>query len=304
MNEESREKTAFTTPFGLYEFEVMPFGLHSAPATFQRMINYALRNCQEFARAYIDDIVIFSGCWEEHLDHLRKVMTCLQEANLTIKMSKCQFGRSEVHYLGHVIGGGKVKPDPQKLNAVNNYPTPTSKKEVRAFLGLAGYYCRFVPHFSSFVEPLTELTKGRNPDKVRWSDKCENAFSKLKELLVTPPVLKVIEPDKPYILQTDPSELGLGAVLSQLQESGEEHPVAFASRKLLPRQRNYSVIEKECLAIVWSLQVFHVYLFGRKFTIGTNHQPLSWLEKMKNTNQRLTRWTLAVQPYCFEIHHR
>ena len=125
----------------------------------------------------------------------------------------------------------------------------------------------------------------------------------LKEILMTPPVLKVIEPDKPCILQTDASVLGLGAVLSQLEESGEEHPVAFASRKLLPRERNYSAIEKECLAIVWSLQVFHVYLFGRKFTIETDHQSLSWLEKMNNSNQHLTRWGLAAQPYCFEIHH-
>ena len=120
---------------------------------------------------------------------------------------------------------------------------------------------------------------------------------------MAPPVLKVVEPDKPYILQTDASELGLGAVLSQLKD-GEEHPVAFVSRKLLPREKNYSVIEKECLAIVWSLQMFYVYLFGQRFTIETDHQPLSWLEKMKNANQRLTRWALAVQPFCFEIHHR
>ena len=199
----------------------------------------------------------------------------MQEANLTIQMLKCQFGKGEVHYLGHVIGRGKVKLDPQKLNAVRDYPTPMSKKEVQAFLGLAGYYCCFVPHFSVIAEPLTEPTKGRNPDKVTWNDKWETAFSRLKGLLVTPPVLKVVEPGKPYILQTDACESGLGAVLSQLEEDGEEHPVAFASRKLLPREKNYSVIEKECLAIVWSLQVFYVYLFGQKFTIETNHQPLS-----------------------------
>ena len=304
VDEGSKDKTAFTTPFGLYEFNVMPFGLHSAPATFQRMINHVLRDCWSFARAYIDDIVIFSSSWEEHLDHLCKVLSCLQEANLTIKMAKCQFGRSEVRYLGHVIGGGKVKPDPQKLEAVKDYPTPVCKRDVRAFLGLAGYYHHFVPHFSTVAEPLTELTKGRNPDKVRWTEDCEAAFGKLKELLVTPPVLKVIEPEKPYILQTDASELGLGAVLSQLGDNSGEHPVAFASRKLLPREKNYSVIEKECLAIVWSLQVFRVYLLGQKFTIETDHQPLSWLDKMKNTNHHLTRWALAVQPYRMELQHR
>ena len=157
---------------------------------------------------------------------------------------------------------------------MRDYLTPVSKKQARAFLGLAAYYCRFVSHFSTIAEPLTDLTKSRNPDRVKWTDNCEVAFCKLKELLVSPPVLKVVEPDKPYILQTDASELGLEAVLSQLKDD-EEHTVAFASRKLLPREKNYSVIEKECVAIVWSLQVFYVYLFGQRFTIETDHQPLS-----------------------------
>ena len=278
MAEESKDKTAFTTPFGLFEFQVMPFGLHSAPATFQRMINHVLRECWSFARSYLDDIVVFSNSWEEHLNHLCQVLECLQKAQLTVNMSKCQFGKIEVHYLGHVIGGGTVKPDPQKLEAVDNYPVPATKKEVRAFLGLSGYYRRFVPHFATIAEPLTELTKAKNPDKAKWSDRCERAFCKLKELLLTPPILKVAEPTKCYVLQTDASEQGLGAVLSRIDQNREEHPVAFASRKFLPREKNYSVIEKECLAIVWSLQVFHVYLYGQKFTIETDHQPFSWLE--------------------------
>ena len=217
MAEESKDKTAFTTPFGLFEFQVMPFGLHSAPATFQRMINHVLRECWSFARAYLDDIVVFSNSWEEHLNHLCQVHECLQKAQLTVNMSKCQFGKSEVHYLGHVIGGGTVKPDPQKLEAVDNYPVPATKKEVRAFLGLSGYYRQFVPHFATIAEPLTELTKAKNPDKVKWSDRCERAFCKLKELLLTPPILKVAEPTKCYVLQTDASEQGLGAVLSQIR---------------------------------------------------------------------------------------
>ena len=282
----------------------MPFGLHSAPATFQRLINHVLRDCWSFSRAYIDDIVVFSRSWEEHLVHLGQVLRSLQRAQLTINVSKCQFGRSEVKYLGHVIGGETVKPDPQKLAAVKHYPQPGSKKEVRAFLDLTGYYRHFVPHFATTAEPLTELTKAKHPSKVKWDDGCEKAFCKLKELLLTPPILKVVDPTKPYVLQTDASEQGLGAVLSQTTRNGEEHPVAFASRKFPPREKNYSVIEKECLAIVWSLQVFHVYLYGQEFCIETDHQPLSWLERMKNSNQRLIRWALAVQPYHFKMSHR
>ena len=194
-----------------------------------------------------------------------------------------------------------MRRDPQKLEAVNNYPKPVSKKDVRTFLKLTGYYRRFLPHFATIAEPLTELTKRKNPDQVKWNERSGEAFQKLKELLLTPPILKVAEPNKRYVLQTDASEQGLGAVLSQIGESSE---VAFASRKFFPREKNYSVIEKECLAIVWSLQVFHVYLYGQKFSIETDHQPLSWLGRMKNNNQRLTRWALSIQPYCFEIRHR
>ena len=153
---------------------------------------------------------------------------------------------------------------PRDRSFLDMYPKPVSKKDVRAFLGLTGYYQQFVPHFATIAEPLTELTKGKN---LKWNERSGEAFQKLKELLLAPPILKVAEPNKRYVLQTDASEQGLGAVLSQIGESSEEHPVAFASRKFLPREKNYSVIEKECLAIVWSLQVFHVYLHACLYTL-------------------------------------
>ena len=304
MSHESKEKTAFTTPFGLYEFEVMPFGLHNAPATFQRMINYVLRDCQKFARAYIDDIVIFSHSWEEHMVHMREVLSKLQEAGLTLKLNKCQFGQREVHYLGHCISNGQVRPDPIKLQAIGDYPVPIKKKNVRAFLGLAGYYRRFVPHFATIAAPLTNLTSKNQPEQVLWNKDCDSAFKQLKEILISPPVLCVAEPTRQFILQTDASGQGLGAVLSQPDDDGQDHPVAYASRKLLPREQRYSVIEKECLAIVWALKVYNVYLYGQDFVVQTDHQPLSWLQRMKNNNPRLTRWALAVQPYKMTVSHR
>ena len=161
LAEESKEKTAFTTPYGLYEFEVMPFGLHSAPATFQRMMNHVLRGCEQFAGAYLDDVIIHSKTWQEHLQHLQEVFRRLENAGLTVKVQKCQFGQAEAQYLGHVIGGGRVKPDPGKLRAVGSYPRPLTKKDVRAFLGLVGYYRRFIPEFAKTAAPLTDLTRSK-----------------------------------------------------------------------------------------------------------------------------------------------
>ena len=296
LDRASQEKTAFCTPFGLYEFKVMPFGLHSAPATFQRLMNQVLRDCQSFAGAYIDDIVVYSGSWEEHLGHPKRVLRCLESAGLRVKLQKCSFGYSKVCYLGHVVGQGQIEPDGEKVAAVKNYPRPTTKRQVRAFLGLVGYYRQFLPKMAELAIPLTELLKKGQPEKVNWNLECDDTFRHAKEALVQAPVLRIANPTEMFVLQTDASNQGLGAVLSQYAEDGYEHPVAFASRKLLPREVNYAVVEKECLAIVWALCQFHVYLYGQEFTIETDHLPLSWLERMKNKNARLTRWSLQIQP--------
>lgn len=198
MAPDSQEKTAFVTPFGLFEFEVMPFGLHNAPATFQRTMNHILRECQDIAGAYIDD-VIFSHSWGEHLGHLQQVFSQLQLASLTVKLKKCQFGKEKVHYLGHVIGGGEVQPEPVNVRAVKEYPIPATKKDVRAFLGLVGYYRCFIPQFAA---PLSDLTKKSKSQNVEWGAAQQTAFQHLKDALIDTPVLRVADPTKPYILQT------------------------------------------------------------------------------------------------------
>ena len=303
MAADSCEVTAFITPFGLFEFLVMPFGLHTAPATFQRLMNSLLREFQEFAGAYLDDVVIFSCSWEDHLAHLSRVFACLHAAGLTVKPSKCSFGFEKTLYLGHIIGGGNICPDPEKVESVINYRRPSTKRDVRAFLGLIGYYRKFLKDFSGTAAPLIALTKKGQPDRVKWDKQCEDTFQILKHQIVSTPVLRVAYPSKPFLLQTDASDLGLGAVLSQEHE-GSEHPVAFASRKLSPAEKKYSVIEKECLALVWGIKHFHVYLFGKKFKVQTDHQPLHWLHQMQNSNNRLTHWALSLQPYHFELHYR
>ena len=300
---EDREKTAFTTPFGLFQFTRMPFGLKGAPATFQRMVDRLLDGL-EFASAYIDDVIVFSRTWNEHLRHLRVVMEKLQRAGLTVRRKKCQFGMAECSYLGHVVGSGRVCPEAAKIQAVRSFEQPVTKSGVRSFLGLAGYYRKFVPDYAAIAAPLTDLTRKSKPSHVVWTPECDDAFNQLKDSLCSSPVLKSPEWDKTFVLQTDASGRGVGAVLSQAGEDGSDRPVVYFSRKLLPREEKYSTTEKECLAIKLGVQAFHVYLIGRSFVIQTDHRSLEWLDRMKSSNARLARWSLMLQSYDFRIEYR
>lgn len=207
-------------------------------------------------------------------------------------------------YLGYVVGGGTVQPEQAKIAAVAELVPPQTKKQVRAFLGLTGYYRRFVPDYSSIAAPLTDLTRKSLPNQVVWTEKCETAFSHLKELLCSSPVLHNPDFNRPFILQTDASDYGIGAVLSQQDNEDQDHPVAYYSRKFLPREQKYATVEKECLAIKLGIQAFKVYLLGRPFTVYTDHRALVWLDRLKDNNARLTRWSLALQPYEFQVLHR
>ncbi|XP_077318945.1 uncharacterized protein LOC143940971 [Lithobates pipiens] len=301
---EAREKSAFITPFGLFEFTVMPFGMKNAPATFQRVMNDLLEGLETFAVAYLDDIAVFSPTWEEHLVHLSQVLDQLTAANLTVKPSKCQIAMTNVQYLGHRVGGGTLKPETGKVDAILAWPTPQTKKQVMSFLGTAGYYRKFVCNYSSLAKPLTDLTKKKLPKVVSWTPECEQAFQALKEALARAPVLQAPDFTRRFLVQTDASAYGLGAVLSQVDDAGEEHPILYLSRKLLPREVAYATIEKECLAIVWALQKLQTYLYGRHFTVITDHNPLSWLNRVAGENGKLLRWSLILQQYDFTIQHK
>ncbi|MGH0163547.1 UNVERIFIED_CONTAM: hypothetical protein FKN15_045983 [Acipenser sinensis] len=299
----SKEKTAFVTPEGLYQFTVLPFGLHGAPATFQRLMNKLLRPHQQYAAAYLDDVVIFSVDWECHVKRLEAVLCSLREAGLKANAKKCAFALQEAKYLGFSLGRGLIKPQLNKIEAILACKAPVNKKQVRAFLGLIGYYRRFIENFASRAAPLTELTRASAPVTVKWSAEAETAFNDLKSAVCSEPVLVSPDFEKPFILQTDASEVGLGAVLSQVIK-GEEHPVLFLSRKLLPRERNYATVEKECLSVKWAVEALRYYLWGRKFTLVTDHAPLQWMHRNKDKNARVTRWFLALQPYSFDVKHR
>ncbi len=298
----SKENSAFTTPFGLHQFVTLPFGLFGAPATFQRLMDKILRPHTAYAAAYLDDIIIYSQDWQRHMVHLREVLRALRGAGLTANPKKCAIGRVEVRYLGFHLGHGQVRPQIDKTAAIAACPRPKTKKEVRQFLGLAGYYRRFVPDYSELTSPLTDLTKKEVPDTVPWTERCQQVFTQVKAALCGGPLLHSPDFSLPFLLQTDASDRGLGAVLTQ-EIGGEERPVLYISRKLSKRETMYSTIE-ECLAIRWAVLTLRYYLLGWEFTLCSDHAPLQWLHRMKDTNARITRWYLALQPFKFKVIHR
>lgn len=298
VRDEDIIKTAFRTAFGLYEWLVMPFGLTNAPATFQRLMDATLRDLiGPFVLVYLDDVIVFSRSIDEHVSHLRAVFDRLHAANLHLKLSKCSFGQRSVAFLGHVASATGLLPDPAKLKAVADMPAPTDLDGVRAFLGLCSYYRRFVPKFAELAEPLHRLL--RKGVTFAWDPACATAFTTLKQLLVSPPVLAFPNPNVPYVLHTDASAFALGAVLVQ-----NEHPVAYASRTLSSSERNYSATERECLAVVWAIKEYRHLLLGRPFSVVTDHAALQWLRTAREPAGRLARWVLELQPYTFTIAHR
>ncbi|XP_033730000.1 uncharacterized protein LOC117319277 [Pecten maximus] len=299
LSADAKEMTAFTTPRGLFQFRVMPFGLVNAPATFSRLMRKLLRGMDHLDN-FIDDIIIYTDTWEKHMDVLSELFSRLRNAGLTARPTKCSIAFGSLSCLGHVVGERRIQLEDDKVQAIASAPRPETKKQVRSFLGLAGFYRRFIPNFAAIAVPLTDLTRKGAPNKVEWLESHERAYATLKKLLTARPVLKLPNLEQDFILRTDASDTGLGAVLLQ-EEEGQKMPIAYASRKLLPRERNYAVIEKECLGIVWGIQKFESYIYGREFLLETDHQPLSYLNKSKTANARLMRWALLLQPYRFRI---
>lgn len=293
------EKTAFSTQNGHYEFLRMPFGLKTAPATFQRTMDNVLRGLQGIhCMVYLDDILIYSSGILEHIQRLRSVFDRLRQTNLKVQLDKSEFLRKEVQYLGHTLTKDGLRPNNDKIQAVLNYPLPRTQTEIKRFLGFVGYYRRFIKDFSKITQPLSAcLKKGK---KVLTDQKYIEAFEKCKELLIHAPILQYPDMNKPFVLTTDASEVAIGAVLSQ-GPIGSDKPIAYASRTLTDTEKRYSTIERELLAIVWATKHFRPYLYGHKFDIYTDHRPLVWLYQLKEPNSKLTRWRLRLQEYDFNV---
>ncbi|UYV79552.1 K02A2.6-like [Cordylochernes scorpioides] len=295
VEESDREKTAFITPDGLYEFKVMPFGLCNAPATFKRMIDNLLKGLKwTICLCYLDDIIVFSDGFEEHLRRLQLVLNCLKKAGLCLNSKKCKFGAKTITVLGHEVSENGIRPDQEKIRAVRDFATPRSLKEVRSFLGLSSYYRRFIPNYAHVAQPLNDLLK--KDSAFNWNQEEQNAFEALKSALISEPALGHFDYSSPTEIHTDASNYGIGAVLVQIQK-GKERAIAYASRTLNKAEKNYSTTERECLAIIWAINKFRPYVFGQPFTIVTDHHSLCWLTNLKDPCGRLARWALRLQEF-------
>ena len=299
MKDTDIPKTCIRTRYGSFEFLVMPFGLTNAPSTFQAVMNEVFREyLDDFVMVYIDDILIFSQTAEDHLRHVRLILARLRQHKLFAKLSKCEFNRASLPFLGHVVGQDGVKMQQSKVKALASWPRLTTVTEVQSFLGLANYYRRFIRDFARISAPLSELTKKGVP--FEWGGGQENSFQELKTAVQSAPILQLADPSKPYIVTCDASDIGIGAVLEQESEKGP-HPIAFASRKLSSAEKNYPVHERELLAIVYALKEWRPYLHGSRFVIKTDHHPLRYLDTQTHLSKRQMRWMETLQEYDYEI---
>eukprot|EP00253_Pinus_taeda_P020294 PITA_20294 len=297
IKEEDIAKTTFRTRYGHYEFVVLPFGLTNAPATFMCLMNSVFHQfLDKFVLIFIDDILIYSRSKEEHEEHLRMVLQTLREHQLYAKLSKCDFYKEEIQYLGHVISKEGIVVDPEKIKTILDWPVPKDVADIRSFMGLARYYRRFVEGFSRVAYPITSLQKkGRT---FRWSSECQQSFERLKQLLTSAPVLSIADPNKDYVVCTDASGEGVGGVLMQ-----EGKVIAYESRKLKEHEQKYSAYDLELAAVIHALKMWRHYLLGRKFLLLIDHHSLTNYFSQPTLNARQARWADFLSGFDFDIRH-
>ncbi|XP_070410598.1 uncharacterized protein [Nothobranchius furzeri] len=303
LTEEASLMSAFVTPDAFLQYTVLPFGMKNAPATFQRLINTVTSGLSHCS-AYLDDIVVYTDTWEEHLNTLTQLFDRLVQANLTLNLAKCDFVKATVTYLGKEVGQGKVKVLHEKVKAMMSFPPPSTRRELRRFLGMVGYYRGFCRNFSAVVLPLTDQLSPKR--KFEWTSECQASFEAAKLLLCSAPVLAAPDLTRPFKLEVDASAIAAGSVLIQEDSAGIAHPVCYFSKKFNRHQLHYSTIEKETLALLLSLQHFHVYVGSScsPTIVYTDHNPLTFLSRLYNQNQRLMRWALILQEYAIEVRHK
>lgn len=296
MHPSDISKIAFRTHQGHYEFQVMPFGLTNAPSTFQSLMNEFFKEYFNFVLVFFDDILIYSKSWEEHLRHVKMVLLTLRNHKLYVKREKCQFGQVQVKYLGHVISKEGVAMDPDKVALMVDWPKPTSLKALQGFLGLTGYYRKFVEDYGKIARPLTNMLK---KDSFLWNPDAEMAFEELKVVMTQSPVLTLPNFTKPFVVECDASNTGIGGVLMQ-----EQRPVAFFSRALDGRKLALLAYDKEMLALVLAVRKWRPYLMGQKFIIRTDQRSLKYLWEQKITIEAQQKWLTKLMGYDFVIEYK
>ena len=304
LGKDSRAKTAFVMPFGKYEFLVVPFGLAQAPAYFQLFMNQVLEGLP-FAMMYLDDIIIFSNSEEEHLLHLEEVFHRLRKAGLKMKQSKCDFFKNQIHYWGHLISEDDISPLPDKLDSIKNMPVPKCVKEIRQFLGLTGYYRKFVPRFADISRPLT-----RKETTFNWTSECQKPFELLKSYLCAQPILKYAVTSKPYTLYTDAGKYGWAGVLTQshiMDIDGKsvttDHPVAFVSGLFRGSQLEWAALTKEAFAIYMSVKKLSLYLDQSQIILRSDHLPLKRFLQKNTLNSEVNNWAMELKSFNIKFEY-
>uniref|UniRef100_A0A1B6CSL2 RNA-directed DNA polymerase n=1 Tax=Clastoptera arizonana TaxID=38151 RepID=A0A1B6CSL2_9HEMI len=301
LKKQDREKTSFVTKYGKFMFKVLPFGLKNAPATFQRILSNIIRrnNLDTFCVNYIDDILLFSKSWEEHIVHIERLLEVLSAEGFKLKLIKCLFAKQSVKYLGHVISENKVSPCQENLVSIKKLVRPANKSEVRSILGSINFYLKYIENSAQKLEPFHRLL--RKDIKFEWTEECERTFNMIKDHLCSTPILAIYDRHKPIIIETDASYKGIGATLKQPQDDGMLHPVSYFSRKLSNREKKFDVIHLECKAIKDSIKFWQYYLIGQKFTVCSDHKPLENLRTKARTDEILGDLIFYLSQFNFTI---
>jgi len=306
LSSESKPKTAFAVPGrGLFQFTVLPFGLADSSKTMQRVLDTVFGpELTPYVFGYIDDVVLISETFEQHLNLLNEVYDRLVRANLIVNFDKCHFCKPSLKYLGYIVSQEGLSTDPEKVAAVADFPRPATVTQIKRFVGLVGWYRRFIPDFSTLTAPITALMQGkRKSNPIEWTSDAEASFNEIKKRLSSAPVMAAPDFAREFIVQTDASNTGVGAVLSQVID-GVERPIAYASKTLTKTQRNYTVTERECLSAVWAVDHFRPYIEGTHFVLFSDHASLLWLRNLKDPVGRLARWAMKLSQYDFDLSHR
>ena len=297
----SKPKTAFSTPDGHFQFTRLPFGLKNAPVVFIRLMNKLFGN-KPFVEVYFDDIIIHSKSFDQHVLDVRETLNLIHNSGLKLQGTKCKWFARRTKILGHIVSKSKIEMDEEKIEALKNRAAPKNIKQLQELLGICNYYRRFVENFAKIASPLTNLLK--KDKQFLWGDEEEKAFRTLIEKLISFPILRQPDFNRGFIVICDASNSAIGAILAQKDDDRKEYVCAYASRLLKGAECHYGISEKECLAVLWAIKHFRIYIYGKRFTVVTDHSALTWLINIKEPTGRLARWSIYLQAFQFEVIYR